>query len=198
MNPPETGLILASASPRRKELLRKVVKRFRIVPSRVDESRIGETDPVLFAETAAALKAEDVGGRYPDAIVLAADTIVCLGDRIFGKPRDREDAAATLEALSGRRHRVITALVLCQKSAGRRLMALETTFVSFRTLSPEAIARYLAAGGFADKAGSYAIQEVGDTFVESLEGDYDNVVGLPVGKVRDLLRKFLDGAAGGA
>jgi len=96
MHPPETGIILASASPRREELLRKVVKSFRIVPSRVDESLIGETDPVHFAETAAALKAEDVGGRYPDAIVLAADTIVCLGDRIFGKPRDREDAAATL------------------------------------------------------------------------------------------------------
>ncbi|MHB8093379.1 MAG: Maf family protein [Candidatus Aminicenantales bacterium] len=198
MSPRQIDVILASASPRREELLRKVVKTFRIIPSRVDESRIGETDPVLFAETAAALKAEDVGGRYPDAIVLAADTIVCLGDRIFGKPRDREDAAATLEALSGRRHRVITAVVLYQKNAGRRETSLETSFVRFRTLSPEAIDRYLAAGGFVDKAGSYAIQEVGDAFVESLEGDYDNVVGLPVGKVRELLRKFLDGAANGA
>jgi len=93
---------------------------------------------------------------------------------------------------------VITAVVLYQKSAGRRLTALETTFVRFRTLSPEAIDRYLAAGGFADKAGSYAIQEVGDAFVESLKGDYDNVVGLPIGKVRELLRKFPGGAAAGA
>jgi septum formation protein len=194
MDTPKTDIILASASPRREELLRKIMKTFRIVPSRVDESRIGETDPVLFAEKAAALKAEDVGERYPDAIVLAADTIVCLGDRIFGKPRDRKDAAETLEALSGRRHRVITAVVLYQKNAGRRETSLETSFVRFRTLSPEAIDRYLAAGGFVDKAGSYAIQEVGDAFVESLEGDYDNVVGLPVGKVRELLQKFLDGA----
>jgi len=191
MNPRESDIILASASPRREELLRRIVKAFRIVPSRIDESLIREKNPARFAETAAVLKAEDVGGRYPDAIVLAADTIVCLGNRIFGKPGDREDAAATLEALSGRRHRVITAVVLYQKNAGRRATALETTFVRFRTLSREAIDRYLASGSFADKAGSYAVQEVGDAFIESLEGDYDNVVGLPVGKVRELLQRFL-------
>lgn len=163
---------------------------FRVVPSEVDETKIKERDPVKFALEAAILKARDIGERYPDSLVIAADTIVCLEDRIIGKPRDREDARRTLEALSGTRHRVITAVALTNKNGKRWLTGFEESFVRFRELDASAIEAYLDSDDSLDKAGSYAIQEVNDAFVESLEGDYDNVVGLPVGLLRRLLERF--------
>jgi septum formation protein len=183
-------IVLASASPRRRELLKKIVANFRVVPSEVDETKIRERDPVKFALEAAILKARDIGRRYPDSLVIAADTIVCLGDRIIGKPRDREDARRTLEALSGTRHRVITAVGLYNKNGKRWLTGFEESFVRFRELDASAIEAYLDSDDSLDKAGSYAIQEVNDAFVESLEGDYDNIVGLPVGLLRRLLERF--------
>lgn len=188
-------IVLASASPRRRELLKKIVANFRVVPSEVDETKIKERDPVKFALEAAILKARDIGERYPDSLVIAADTIVCLEDRIIGKPRDREDARRTLEALSGTRHRVITAVALTNKNGKRWLTGFEESFVRFRELDASAIEAYLDSDDSLDKAGSYAIQEVNDAFVESLEGDYDNVVGLPVGLLRRLLESFLAGEA---
>jgi septum formation protein len=186
-------IVLASASPRRRELLKKIVDDFRVVPSGVDETKIGERNPVEFALEAAVLKARDVGGHYPDSLVIAADTIVCLGDMIIGKPRDRRDARRILEALSGTRHRVITAVALFKKDEGKLRSGYEESFVRFRKLDASAIDAYLNTGDPLDKAGSYAIQEVNDAFVESLEGDYDNVVGLPVGLLRRLLEQFLAG-----
>ena len=166
---------------------------FRVVPSGVDETKIKERDPVKFALEAAILKARDVGGHYPDSLVIAADTIVCLGDMIIGKPRDRRDARRILEALSGTRHRVITAVALYNKNEKRWLTGFEESFVRFRELDASAIDAFLNTGDPLDKAGSYAIQEVNDAFVESLEGDYDNVVGLPVRLVRGFLERFLAG-----
>jgi septum formation protein len=186
-------IVLASASPRRRELLKKIVDDFRVVPSGVDETKIGERNPVEFALEAAVLKARDVGGHYPDSLVIAADTIVCLGDMIIGKPRDRRDARRILEALSGTRHRVITAVALFKKDEGKLRSGYEESFVRFRKLDSAAIDAYLNTGDPLDKAGSYAIQEVNDAFVESLEGDYDNVVGLPVRLVRGFLEQFLAG-----
>jgi septum formation protein len=186
-------IVLASASPRRRELLKKIVDDFRVVPSGVDETKIGERNPVEFALEAAVLKARDVGGHYPDSLVIAADTIVCLGDMIIGKPRDRRDARRILEALSGTRHRVITAVALFKKDEGKLRSGYEESFVRFRKLDASAIDAYLNTGDPLDKAGSYAIQEVNDAFVESLEGDYDNVVGLPVRLVRGFLEQFLAG-----
>ena len=171
--------------------MKKIVDDFRVLPSVVDETKIKERDPVEFALEAAVLKARDVGG-IPRSLVIAADTIVCLGDRIIGKPRDREDARRTLEALSGTRHRVITAVALFKKDEGS-LTGYEESFVRFRKLDAAAIEAYLNTGDPLDKAGSYAIQEVNDAFVESLEGGYDNVVGLPVALVRRLLEQFLAG-----
>jgi septum formation protein len=186
-------IVLASASPRRRELLKKIVDDFLVVPSGVDETKIGERNPVEFALEAAVLKARDVGGHYPDSLVIAADTIVCLGDMIIGKPRDRKDARRILEALSGTRHRVITAVALFKKDEGKLRSGYEESFVRFRKLDAAAIDAYLNTGDPLDKAGSYAIQEVNDAFVESLEGDYDNVVGLPVRLVRGFLEQFLAG-----
>ena len=173
----------------------QVVKDFQVIPSCIDEDKIRERDPVKFALEAAIQKARDIGKRHASSLVIAADTIVCLGDRIIGKPRNREDARRTLEALSGTRHRVITAVALFKKNVNRWLAGYEESFVRFRKLESGAIHAYLNTGDSLDKAGSYAIQEVNDAFVESLEGDYDNVVGLPVGLLRRLLERFPAGEA---
>ncbi len=184
-------IILASQSPRRRELLKKILRSFRVVPSGFDESTLTERDPVRFATEAAVAKARDVGERFPASLIIAADTVVCLDGEIFGKPKDREDARAMLLRLSGQAHRVITGVALYKKNEDRLLAGHETTRVRFKTLSDAEIEAYLDTGGHADKAGSYAVQEIGDAFVEILEGDYDNVVGLPVAKVRALFDEFV-------
>jgi septum formation protein len=191
-------LILASASPRRRELLKRIAPGFRIVPSQVDEASVRETDPVRFAVVAALLKARDVGERNPSSLVLAADTVVSLGDEIFGKPADREEARGTLKKLSGRRHRVITGVALYRKDEGRRLTGHEESLVRFRPLDDRAVESYLDTEDHIDKAGSYAIQEVNNAFVEELVGDYNNVVGLPLRLVEEMLRRFRAGERDGA
>jgi septum formation protein len=190
-------LILASGSPRRRELLKRIAPGFRVVPSRADEASVRETDPVRFAVAAALLKARDVGGRNPASLVLAADTVVSLGGEIFGKPADRDEARATLKKLSGRRHRVITGVVLYRKDEGRSLTGYEESLVRFRPLDERAIEGYLDTEDHVDKAGSYAIQEVDDAFVEELVGDYDNVVGLPLRLVGEMLGRFRAGEGDG-
>lgn len=186
-------LILASASPRRRELLKRIVPAFRVVPSRADETSVRETDPVRFAVAAALLKAREVGERNPASLVLAADTVVSLEGEIFGKPADREEARATLKKLSGRRHRVITGVALYRKDEGRSLTGHEESRVRFRSLDDRAIEGYLDTDNHVDKAGSYAIQEVHDAFVEELDGDYENVVGFPLRLVWKMLGRFRAG-----
>jgi 23S rRNA (uracil1939-C5)-methyltransferase len=185
------NIILASRSSRRKELLGRIVAEFRVVPSDVDESAIVEQDPLRFAVAAAEAKARDVGEKHAAALVIAADTVVSLGSEILGKPRDAGEARQMLEKLSGSRHRVITAVALFKKDEDKLATGYEITRVVFRTLTPAQIDDYLATGDFMDKAGSYAVQEVGDAFVEKLSGDYDNVVGFPLKCVRRMLERFL-------
>lgn len=155
-----------------------------------DESAIRESDPVRFALEAARLKARAGADAFPSAIVIGADTVVAVGGRILGKPAGREDARAMLRALSGRRHRVITGVALFRREDGKGLAAYELTWVFFRPLADAAIEAYLDRGDFGDKAGAYAVQDVGGSFVARLNGDYDNVVGFPVAKVRALLARF--------
>lgn len=143
-----------------------------------------------FAVAAAVLKAREVGKRFPFSIIIAADTVVALGSTIFGKPAGRDDARETLEKLSGRRHRVVTGVAIYRDRDQRLITGRETSFVRFRALPSKAIEAYLDMGSYADKAGSYAIQEVSEAFVESLEGDYDNVVGLPVHLVQKMLERY--------
>jgi septum formation protein len=186
-------LVLASASPRRRDLLARIIPAFRVVPSLADESSVREADPVAFAVAAALLKAREVGDRNPGSIVLAADTVVSLDGEIFGKPAHRDEARATLKKLSGRRHRVITGVALYSKEEGGILTGYEESCVRFRPLDERTVESYLDTEDHVDKAGSYAIQEVRDAFVEELVGDYDNVVGLPLRLVREMLERFRDG-----
>lgn len=183
-------VVLASASPRRRELLKHIFPEFRVIPSTVDESSIGEADPVRFAMAAAEAKARDVAEAHPGALVIGADTIVCLDREIFGKPVDRPHAEDMLKRLSGRRHRVITGVALFRKDDDNLVVSYEITYVVFRPLTEADISSYLDGQSFGDKAGSYAVQEIGDAFVEKIEGDYDNIVGFPVGRVRRMLKEF--------
>ena len=183
-------VVLASKSPRRRELLYKIFADFEVAPSGVDENLFDKSDPLRFALAAAEAKARDVAERRPSALVIAADTIVCLGDEIFGKPANRGEAETMLARLSGRKHRIITGMALYRKDEDRLVTGFETSYVMFREIARETIRAYLDHHEYLDKAGSYAIQEIGDIFVEKLEGDYDNVVGFPVNRVRRMLKEF--------
>lgn len=183
-------IVLASRSPRRQELLKKIVEKFTVCPADIDESGMAGEDPVETARMAAVLKAKKVAETFPHAVVIGADTIVSLGGRIFGKPTDRAQAREMLLHLSGSRHRVITGVALYRKDEDRLLSDYEITTVTFRVLSADDIEKYLESGDFADKAGSYAVQEIGDRFVAEMKGDYENVVGFPVRKVSSLLTRF--------
>lgn len=183
-------IVLASSSPRRRELMKLVAQEFTIFPPDFDESRIDESDPVRFAVEAAVLKARAAAERHPDAVVIGADTVVALGRRILGKPGDREQARHMLSLLSGKRHRVITGVALFRSRDERLLADWELTYVTFNRLTPAMIENYLDRGDFLDKAGAYAVQDVGEAFVKRVKGDYENVVGFPVRKVRRLLEIF--------
>ncbi len=184
-------LILASKSPRRQELMKRITDNFITVPSGVNEETVKEDDPVRFAVSAAVLKAHDVGQRYTSDIIIGADTVVALDKMLIGKPRDYEDARRILEMLSGTRHRVITGIAVYKKNEDKTVTGYEITSVQFKKLQDQDIRGYLAKSEYMDKAGAYAIQSVGDKFVESLKGDYDNVVGFPVKRVKKVLERFL-------
>ena len=179
--------ILASASPRRAKLLKKIIKDFEIIPSGVEESGIRAESPQDFAVKAARAKAADVAQRAPEAIVIGADTIVVLGDRILGKPKNNKDAIRMLEALNGKVHRVITGIAVIDSETKQAHTAYETTEVKMRKVTDKDIIEYVKSGKPLDKAGSYGIQEIEGIFIEKIEGDYDNVVGLPVKKLKELL-----------
>jgi 23S rRNA (uracil1939-C5)-methyltransferase len=183
-------IVLASQSPRRRELMARVAPEFRVFPVDVDESASPEIDPVKFAVEAAVLKAKTAARSFPAAIVIGADTVVAVHRRILGKPADRGSAREMLRLLSGRRHRVITGLAFYHMEEDRLLTGYELTYVTFRPLSDEMIESYLDQNDYLDKAGAYAVQDVGDAFVRRLKGDYDNVVGFPVEKVARLLARF--------
>jgi septum formation protein len=185
----DVHLILASNSPRRRELLARLGLPFEVVPADLSESEEAgrQADPAQTAEALALAKAEAVASAHPDSLVLGADTIVCLEERLFGKPADAAEACQMLEALSGRTHQVVTGVALVCASRGFRATAHETTSVTFRRLSSGEIASYASGGEPYDKAGAYAVQGKASLFVEQVEGDYDNVVGLPLKTVARLL-----------
>ena len=183
-------LILASNSPRRKELLSQISKDFSVVSSSIDETKIGEKDPQKFALLASELKAKDVGERHPEAIVIGADTIVVIGGMILGKPKDDDDARKMLSDLSDKEHRVMTGITLYNGASGKTISTLETTRVRFKNLSSKDIEDYLKKVHVLDKAGSYAIQEYGEMLIENVVGDRDNVIGLPTGLLKRMLGEF--------
>lgn len=185
-------VILASNSPRRKELLRVIGLRFRVVPSLVEEGNHPDSNPVQLARRFALAKASAVARLEPEAIVIGADTIVVSDGEVLGKPHDAKDAVRMLRGLSGRQHEVISGLAVVAGSGparGQVLVTHDVTSVRFRTLSEKEIAAYVASGEAADKAGAYGIQGRASLFVTRIEGCYFNVVGLPVARLGQMLQK---------
>ncbi len=181
-------LILASASPRRRELLQKTQLRFRIVPSHTDETPHGGETPQTYVARIAAAKARAVAERYPGFWVLAADTIVALEGQIFGKPTSLDNARQMLTSLSGRAHQVLTAFVLRDTTGTTTSAEVVVSQVTFKQLSGSVVAAYLATGEFLDKAGAYAIQGKGRDLIAQVGGSHTNVVGLPMDEVTTALR----------
>ncbi|WP_150909827.1 Maf family protein [Marinobacter halotolerans] len=179
------SIILASASPRRAELLRQMGVSFDTRPADIDETPGPVERPSDYVLRLAQEKALAVGRGAPDALVLGSDTSVVLGDRILGKPATGEEAAETLRSLSGRTHQVMTAVAVVVD--GYAQSCVVTTDVTFRALRPDEISAYVRTGEPMDKAGSYGIQGLGGIFVESLQGSYSAVVGLPLRETADLL-----------
>jgi len=177
-------LILASASPRRAEILRDAGLQFSVLSSAVDETPVpGETPHELVSRLALA-KAELVAARaLGPAIVIAADTVVTLESAVLGKPRTSEDARQMLEKLSGRTHSVLTGVVLIRLPDAERREFIETTQVHFTSIANEEIVKYLASGEAFDKAGAYAIQGLGGRYIPRIDGCYFNVVGLPLARL---------------
>ena len=181
-------LLLASASPRRAELLETAGIPFECVPSNADELPADTLPPDVLVMENARRKAEEVSVRFPGRVVLGADTMVVLDGQALGKPSDRSDAKRMLRALSGRTHQVMTGV--CITNGETTETALSVTAVTFRVLDDELIERYTSGGECDDKAGAYGIQGRGCVLVERLEGDYFGVVGLPVCTVDKLLPRF--------
>ena len=185
-----TPLVLASSSPRRSEILTAVGWPFEALPAGVDETRREGEAAEDFVRRLAREKAEAVARTRLFGLVLGADTTVVVDGEILEKPRDAEDARRMLRRLSGRPHEVLTGVALVRAETGRTAVGLERTRVRFAETSEEEIAWHVETGDVLDKAGAYAIQGRAALFIESIEGDYWNVVGLPVRLVYELARGF--------
>ena len=184
-------LILASASPRRAELLRQIGLEFKVIPSAVTEELPGQSvTPEKLVADLAMQKAEWVAQGIEDGLIIGADTIVVLGDLILGKPDDSAAAAAMLRLLSGQEHSVFTGVALIEKPLAKAKLTVAETKVQFRPLTETEIAVYVASKEPLDKAGAYGIQGRGAALVTGINGCYFNVVGLPLSKLVVLLRDF--------
>ena len=191
----DVPIVLASGSPRRRDLLDEIGLSFEIVPPNVDESSGIPDEPEAHALAVAERKVLAVGQTHRDAVVIAADTIVVVEGRIFGKPRDEDDALRMLQTLAGRTHLVHTAVSVLGVSAARPESRVTTTRVTFRAAPEDELRRYVESGEPMDRAGAYAIQGIGGLLVAGIEGDYTNVVGLPVGVTLDLLAAVMGAEA---
>lgn len=180
-------LVLASASPRRKELLTQAGLQFEVHPAHIDETRRKAEHAMAYVQRLALEKAQAVHALYPDAVVLGADTTVALDDEALEKPTDRADAERMLRMLSGRTHQVHTGIALVGGQHER--VHVETTGVTFSEISEADLAAYLASSDPMDKAGAYGIQGFAARWIPRIEGDYFNVVGLPIAAVVRLLRE---------
>lgn len=181
-------LILASASPRRRELLDRAGVAFSIIPSQTTEEVLPGEIPEDYVWRIAKEKAHDVATQHPESWVLAADTIVTIDGLILGKPLNEADGSRMLHLLSGRSHHVMTAFVLLQTEQRKEIQQRVRSTVTFKSLTDDQIAAYLATGEPSDKAGAYAVQGLGADLVERVEGSYTNVVGLPMNEVLEVLK----------
>lgn len=182
-------IILASGSPRRRELLAGLGWNFEVIPPQVDEKKIDGEPPAELVKRLAEEKVSSVASRFLGNWVLGADTVVALEGRILGKPKSEGEAAEMIAELSGRTHSVFTGVALIAPD-GRKLINAEETRVTFRPLEKEDILAYIALGESMDKAGAYAIQERGTLLVERIDGCYFNVVGLPLFRVSQMFAEM--------
>ncbi|MGQ9651039.1 MAG: Maf family protein [Phycisphaerae bacterium] len=182
-------IILASQSPRRVDLLREAGIAFEVVAPTCVEPDVATwtRSPEEFVRSAALQKASSVAHRYPDRVILGADTVVAVNGRIYGKPTDRNDARRILSALAGVTQDVITGVTILQPAKAVRLTECDVTRVTMRPMSVEEIEAYLDSGEWEGKAGAYGIQGTADRFVEKVQGSFSNVVGLPVERVLRML-----------
>ncbi len=183
-----TDFILASQSPRRRQLLGQIGFTFRVEPSPFEETTPENGHPADIVQALALEKAEPVSRRFPSALTLGADTVVVHEGVVLGKPEDEAEAHAMLRRLSGETHTVFTGLALLHPASDRRVSACEATRVTFAALSDEEIRTYVASGAPMDKAGAYGIQgDLGAVFVARIEGDFYTVMGLPLHRLYRLL-----------
>jgi septum formation protein len=187
MNPGPTSLILASASPRRRELLASLGVEFAVVPAEVTEHEASDADPREMVRHNAALKADWVAARNPGATVIGADTTVFVGRTVLNKPRDGNEARAMLRMLSGTTHTVFTGLAVRRVADGLKLDRGVASEVTFKVLDEPTIELYLSRVHTLDKAGGYAIQEEADLIVAGYTGSFTNIIGLPVEEMKQLL-----------
>ncbi len=190
MNTSKRPVILASASPRRQELLRQIGIDFAVEPSREPEAFEPGLAPARLVISLAQRKAREAATKHPDALIIAADTLGVLGRRIIAKPHGADEAREMLALLSGKCHRVITGYAILDSSTGKMRSKAVTTRVCIKRLSQSEIAKYVDSGEPLDKAGAYGIQGLGAAIVEKIEGDYSNVVGLPLNALARSLKAF--------
>lgn len=183
------NIILASASPRRKEILGNTKVKFDIIKSEIDEVILEDEAPAQAVMRLAFEKCMDIASKNKNNLVIGADTIVVLDNAILGKPKDKEDAIKMIKKLSGRVHQVITGISLINLDADKKIIDYVVSSVKFKELSDEDIIDYIQTNESLDKAGAYGIQGYGALLVEEIQGDYFNIVGLPISRLSDLLKK---------
>jgi septum formation protein len=180
-------IVLASSSPRRKTLLTKAGLLFEIHPSAYEEAPKDAPDPHAYAVEQAIEKARDVAQHYKTALIIGADTVVAIDNQILGKPRDKAHAMEMLQQLNNQTHEVITGYAVINTKNQKEIMGAETSRVTFKNVSREDMDAYIATGQPMDKAGAYGVQDGISSFIEKTEGDYANIVGLPVKQVLSAL-----------
>ena len=183
------NIILASASPRRKEILENTKLKFDIIKSDIDEIILEKEAPIQAVMRLAFEKSMDIASKNENDLIIAADTVVVLDENILGKPKDKEEAYNMIRSLSGRTHEVITGISLVNLGLSKKIIDYVVSTVKFKELSDEDIKDYIHTNESLDKAGAYGIQGYGAMLVEKIEGDYFNIVGLPISKLSDLLKK---------
>ena len=184
-------IILASASPRRKKLLEQAGIRFNVDHANIDETINPQLTPLQFVKKLSLQKAKLVAKKYKKEIIIAADTIIALGKVTIGKPKDKKDAVKILKLLSGKMHFVITAFTIINTQTKKIITQAVKTKVFFKKITAEEISKYLLTAKILDKAGAYAIQEEGGSFVKKTVGDYTNIIGLPIKPLLKELNKLI-------
>lgn len=183
-------LVLASASPRREEILKQLKLKFTVVPSKIDETEFKADNPAELVEILAVEKAKAVSELVENVIIIAADTIVVADGQILGKPKNKIEAKKMLKKLSGQRHQVITGLAVLNSVSGEYQAVNDITEVKMSVLTEKEIEKYIEQEDILDKAGSYAIQGLGSIFIEEIKGSYYSVMGMPIHQLAKLLDKF--------